>query len=129
MKFLDKQPQVLWWYRNLVGTDKFSIQGYRQNRIYPDFIIQQGKSRKPVASVLVLESKGRHLADNADTKYKKNIAAYFNKVGHKVPWQKLAKDFQDNQFRFQVLDEGEYGDRDWRRELKNLLEGGSVVGN
>ncbi|MBI4669005.1 MAG: hypothetical protein HY747_07440, partial [Elusimicrobia bacterium] len=127
--YLDKQPQVLWWYRNLVGSGNFSIQGYRHDEIYPDFIVQQGKSRKPIASVLVLESKGGHLVGNEDTRYKKDITAYFNKVGRKVPWQKLAKDFQDNQFRFQILDEGEYKDRDWRGELKKLLEEGSVAEN
>ncbi len=30
--------------------------------------------------------------------------------------------FQDETFRFQVLDEGEYKDRDWRDDLKKLLE-------
>ncbi len=38
------------------------------------------------------------------------------------PWQKLAEDFEDETFRFQVLDEGEYTDRDWRDDLKKLLE-------
>ena len=35
---------------------------------------------------------------------------------------KLAEDFQDETFRFQVLDEGEYADRDWRDDLKKLLD-------
>ncbi len=50
------------------------------------------------------------------------VASYFQKVGQKVPWQKLAEDFEDETFRFQVLDEGEYTDRDWRDDLKKLLE-------
>jgi len=43
---------------------------------------------------------------------------------HTVPhtWQKLAADFEDETFRFQILDEGEYTDRDWRDDLKKLLE-------
>jgi type III restriction enzyme len=120
--YLDASPQVLWWYRNLVGPDQFAIQGYRRPRIYPDFIVQQGKEKKPIASVLVVESKGKQLKGSEDTKYKRSVADYFGKVGHKVPWQKLAKDFRDNTFRVQVLDEGEYADRDWRDELKRLLE-------
>jgi type III restriction enzyme len=120
--YLDACPQVLWWYRNLVGADQFSIQGYRRPRIYPDFIVQQGKEKKPVASVLVVESKGKQLKGSEDTKYKRSVADYFGKVGHKVPWQKLAEDFRDNTFRVQVLDEGEYADRDWKDELKKLLE-------
>ena len=48
--YLDHHPEVLWWYRNLVGPQCFSIQGYKRNKIYPDFVVQQGHSQKPVAS-------------------------------------------------------------------------------
>ncbi|MDE2058619.1 MAG: DEAD/DEAH box helicase family protein, partial [candidate division NC10 bacterium] len=57
--YLDKHPEVLWWYRNLVGAQCFSIQGYKRNKIYPDFVVQQGHNKKPVASVVVVESKGK----------------------------------------------------------------------
>jgi type III restriction enzyme len=120
--FLDEHPQVLWWYRNLIGPEHFSIQGYRRNKIYPDFVVQQGNNRKPLASVLVVESKGKQLKGNEDTKYKHSVAEYFGKVGRKVPWQKLSKDFADQTFRVQVLDEGEYQDRDWRADLRKALE-------
>ncbi len=120
--FLDKHPQVLWWYRNLVGPENFAIQGFRRQRIRPDFVVQEGKSKKPVARVLVLESKGKHLKGNEDTNYKREVASYFDKVGKKVPWQKLGEEFAEHQFRFQILDEGDYEDRDWRDELKRLLE-------
>jgi type III restriction enzyme len=120
--YLDRHPEVLWWYRNLIGPQYFSIQGYRRNRIYPDFVVQQGHNNKPVASVVVVESKGKHLKGNEDTDYKRGIASYFQRVGYKVAWQKLAKDFEDETFRVQVLDEGEYTDRDWRDDLKKLLE-------
>jgi len=39
-----------------------------------------------------------------------------------VSWQKLAEDFEDEIFCFQVLDEREYTDRGWRDDLKKLLE-------
>jgi type III restriction enzyme len=120
--YLDRHPEVLWWYRNLIGLQYFSIQGYRRNKIYPDFVVQQGHDKKPIASVVVVESKGKHLKGNEDTNYKRKVANYFEKVGHKVPWQKLAADFDDETFRVQVLDEGEYADRDWHDDLKKLLE-------
>ena len=63
---------------------------------------------------------------NEDTKYKRTIAKYLEKVGHKVSWQKLGADFQDETFRFQVLDEGEYEDRDWRDDRKRFLEDSSA---
>jgi len=53
------------------------------------------------------------------------LSRSFEKVGDKIPSQKLAEDFDDETFRFQVLDEGEYADRDWRDDLKKLL--GSAV--
>lgn len=120
--YLDTHPKVLWWYRNLVGPESFSIQGYRRPRIYPDFVVQEGENKKPISSVLVVESKGKHLKGNLDTEYKRSIADYFSKIGHEVPWQRLAQDFRDSTFRVQVLDEGNYGDQTWRNDLKELLE-------
>jgi type III restriction enzyme len=119
--FLDNRPEVLWWYRNLVGPSNFSIQGYRRNRIYPDFIVQERDESKPVPRVLVVESKGKHLESNPDTNYKRSVAEYFEKLGRSVSWQELGEDFQNHQFRFQILDEGQYADRDWRDELNRLL--------
>ncbi len=43
---------------NLVGPENFSIQGYLRDLIYPDFIVQKGKNKKPISKVLVVESKG-----------------------------------------------------------------------
>jgi type III restriction enzyme len=119
--FLDRHPQVLWWYRNLVGSQHFAIQGYRRNRIYPDFVVQQGEDATPTATVIVVESKGQHLEGNPDTKYKRSIADYFEKVGKKIPWQKLGRDFKDEQFRFQVLDEGDAKAKDWQDTLHQVL--------
>jgi type III restriction enzyme len=120
--YLDAHPQVLWWYRNLVGPEFFSIQGYHRNPLYPDFVVQRGEDAKPVAWVMLLESKGKHLKGNEDTNYKRAVADYFEKTGRKVKWQELGEEFEAHRFRFQVLDEGEYTDRDWRDDLKKLLD-------
>ena len=56
--FLDAHPQVLWWYRNLVGPENFAVQGYRRHPLYPDFVVQEGQDKIPIAQVLVLETKG-----------------------------------------------------------------------
>ena len=120
---LDKHPQVLWWYRNLVGPSHFAIQGYRRNLIYPDFVVQLGNSQLelPIASVFVVESKGKQLKGNEDTNYKREIASVFEDIGREVTWQELGEGFANEKFRFQVLDEGEYADKDWRDDLNQLL--------
>lgn len=120
---IDRHPEVLWWYRNLVGSSNFSIQGYRRSPIYPDFVVQRGDAGKnePEATVIVVESKGKQLKGSEDTKYKRRIAQVFSDIGKKVTWQELSKGFKDQQFRFQVLDEGEYASQDWREDLKKLL--------
>jgi type III restriction enzyme len=121
--FLDEHPEVLWWYRNLVGPNNFSIQGYRRSPIFPDFVVQEGGDQKPIARVLVLESKGKHLKGNEDTNYKRSVAGYFDKVGRRVSWQKLGAEFAHHKFRFQILDEGDYPDQDWKDRLQELLAG------
>ncbi len=84
--------------------------------------MQEGKEQVPIPLVFVLESKGKHLKGNMDTSYKRDVAAYFEKTGHKVPWQKLGEEFAEHTFRFQILDEGDYADRDWKEELRRLLD-------
>ena len=116
---LDRHPEVLWWYQNKVGKESFAIQGFRKNRIFPDFVVQNGKDEKPVARVVVVESKGKHLFGNLDTEYKRKIADYFSKVGKQVSWQKLGEGFDKHQFRFQILDEGLY--ESWKEELNKLI--------
>jgi len=119
---LDRDENVLWWYRNIIGDDQFSIQGYRRHRIRPVCVVQDKEQKKPAQRVLVIESKGKHLEGNPDTRYKRNIADVFEKVGRKVTWQQLGEDFKDHIFRFQILDEASqpHG-RDWEDELRGLL--------
>lgn len=117
---LDRDKDVLWWYRNRVGPENFEVQGYRKDKIYPDFVVQNDRTRE--YSVLVLESKGEHLAGNLDTQYKRNVAEYFSKAGNQVTWQQLGEEFKDHKFRFQILDEAQLHGRDWRDELGKILQ-------
>ena len=118
---LDRDENVLWWYRNLVGDDQFAIQGYRRHRIRPDFVVQGSDDQQRLHRVLVLESKGKHLESNADTNYKRDVAAIFEKVGREVTWQQLGEDFKDHIFRFQILDEAADFGRDWHDVLTEVL--------
>jgi type III restriction enzyme len=118
---LDRDANVLWWYRNLVGPENFTVQGYKRNRIYPDFVAQSSRDGKPVHRVIVIESKGKHLEGNPDTTYKRKVAKYFQEVGKKVTWQQLGESFADHIFRFQILDEAQPHGRDWQDELNAIL--------
>jgi type III restriction enzyme len=118
---LDEQADVLWWYRNRVGRDQFTVQGYKKQRIFPDFVVQERTNGKQCHRVLVIESKGEHLEGNPETIYKRKVAAYFERAGHRVTWQELGNEFKDHIFRFQILDEAQPHGRDWRDELRNIL--------
>lgn len=69
--YLDREKALTWWHRN-VARSQYSLQGWRREKIYPDFIFamqkQDGSSR-----IAVLETKGDHLAGNDDTEYKRKV--------------------------------------------------------
>lgn len=77
--FVDRREAVTWWYRNLVRGTGYGLQGWRRNRIYPDFIIAQ-ESDGMVERWLVIETKGDQLAGNADTSYKSEVMARLNEA-------------------------------------------------
>ncbi|MBA3273313.1 MAG: hypothetical protein H0T11_05510 [Chthoniobacterales bacterium] len=118
---LDRDENVLYWYRNLVGEDSFGIQGYRRHRLRPDFVAHGRVDRQPNHLVWVVESKGNQLEGNADTEYKRDVARLFSEVGRQVSWQQLGDEFKDHQFCFHVLDEAQEEGRDWKDELQTIL--------
>lgn len=118
---LDRDENVLWWYRNLVGEESFGIQGYRRHRLRPDFVAHSAIDSRPHHLVWVVESKGKHLKGNEDTEYKRNVARLFSEVGKQVSWQQLGDEFKDHQFCFHVLDQAQDEGRDWKDELQTIL--------
>ena len=69
--YLDSAATLTWWHRN-VARQHYSVQGWRREKIYPDFIF--ALQRDGVASrLVVLEMKGDHLAGNPDTRYKQVV--------------------------------------------------------
>ena len=43
--YLDEQEKLLWWYRNMSRQD-YHIQGWKRNKIYPDFLQQTSKKKR-----------------------------------------------------------------------------------
>jgi type III restriction enzyme len=114
---LDEQQKLLWWYRNLSRQDYF-IQGWKKNKIYPDFIFTDTSSgsANDYNAVYVVETKGLHLKGSEDTTYKTSIFAFCNKLGKQKDWRELNLEFKDKRIEFQVIYEDE-----WRNRINQIL--------
>lgn len=115
--YLDEQEKLLWWYRNLSKKD-YHIQGWKKNKIYPDFLAADVSKTNDGSydTVYVLETKGIHLK-NDDTKYKQDVFALCNQLGAKKPWKELFCEFPDQQFEFQVVFEDE-----WQNKINQIVQ-------
>ncbi|MFN9727130.1 MAG: DEAD/DEAH box helicase [Acidovorax sp.] len=69
--YLDGEAALRWWHRN-VARSNFHVQGWKRERIYPDFIFAVQHDSKDDRYV-VLEMKGDHLKGNDDTRYKQAV--------------------------------------------------------
>lgn len=69
--YLDGEKALRWWHRN-VARMQYAIQGWKREKVYPDFIFavqhEDGNAR-----IAVLEMKGQHLAGNEETEYKRTL--------------------------------------------------------
>ena len=70
--YIDDQSTIKWWHRN-ISRKHYSLQGWRRDRIYPDFICSVQTDQTGKTKLVVLEMKGEHLAGNDDTEYKKAL--------------------------------------------------------
>ncbi len=101
--YLDEQEKLLWWYRNLSRQDYY-VQGWKKNKIYPDFIFTDtdGKTKDNYSRVYVVETKGIYLK-NEDTDYKKNVFDFCNRLGQQKDWKELNLEFAEKRIEFQVI--------------------------
>jgi len=60
--YLDAEKSLRWWHRN-VARSQYALQGWRKERIYPDFIfgVLPGGAYNAGDRLVVLEMKGEHL--------------------------------------------------------------------
>jgi hypothetical protein len=68
--YLDGEKALRWWHRN-VAQRQYALQGWRKNKVYPDFIFAMNRDDNK-ERIMILETKGDHL-DNPDTKYKQKV--------------------------------------------------------
>jgi len=114
---LDEQQKLLWWYRNLARQDYF-IQGWKKNKIYPDFIFTETSSisANNYDAVYVIETKGLHLKGSEDTTYKTSAFDFCNSLGKQRDWRELNMEFKNKRIEFLVIYEDE-----WRNRINQIL--------
>ncbi|MCQ3980524.1 MAG: restriction endonuclease subunit R [Anaerolineae bacterium] len=111
--YLDQQADILeWWFRNNVGPNSYSIQGWRRHRPHPDFFAL----RQEPPTIYVLETKGIHLGHNPDTDYKKQLFELCNKYSQPTPWNDITQEFSGHRVNFQIV-----FDDEWQRVLNAML--------
>ncbi|WP_241494608.1 hypothetical protein [Bacillus coahuilensis] len=115
---LDTKEKLLWWYRNIARVD-YSIQGWKKNKIYPDFLVTKKHKTKDndYSTLYVLETKGDQLIGNLDTNYKQDVFKLCNELGRKTSWNVLGLEFSDRKFMFQVVPEDE-----WKKEINSIFD-------
>ena len=84
-RYLDEVKALQWWHRVAARqAGDYFLRGWKQNRIWPDFIAMAGSTAgKP--HILVFETKGEGFSGNPDTEYKRKVLetleGAFNAVG------------------------------------------------
>lgn len=72
------------------GQSHYSVQGWRREKVYPDFIfaMQQSESSN---KLVVLEMKGDQLAGNKDTDYKAALLKLMTTAFAEEPHQRIGE--------------------------------------
>lgn len=113
--YLEDQEKMFFWYRNRSRND-YAVQGWRRQKIYPDFIFTtNGSDKTSFEKVFVVETKGLHLK-NEDTAYKQSIFDLCNKLSAEKSISELGYGFKDKSFKFNIIFEDE-----WKRRLNEII--------
>ena len=112
--YLDQQERLFFWYRNRARKDYY-VQGWKPGRIYADFIVTL-RSDEPDAGdafhqVFVIETKGIHLKQAADTAYKRSVFDMCSEYARKVDWAEFVPAMNGIGMRFEIVDDEEWGQR------------------
>jgi len=116
--YLENQTRLFFWYRNRVKRD-YAIQGWRQHRIFPDFIFTTTDklTESDYSRVFVVETKGLHLKDNNKTNYIKEIFKICTEQAVSRNIIDLGLEMKDKIIKFEVVAEDE-----WKAKLNEIIE-------
>jgi type III restriction enzyme len=113
--YLEDQDRLFFWFRNQSRQD-YAIQGWKKNKIYPDFIVSSiVKEDVREYNAYVVETKGIHLK-NEDTAYKQEMFKICSKHAQPVAVRDLDLALAVKSVRYEVVFEDE-----WKRKLNELL--------
>ena len=117
--YLDQQERLFFWYRNRARKDYY-VQGWKRNRIYADFIFtlrpDEPGAGDPYHRVFVVETKGLHLKQSADTEYKRSVFDICSEHAGKMDWADFVPAMRGKVMRFEIVDEDE-----WEQRLNDML--------
>ncbi|MDE0678991.1 MAG: DEAD/DEAH box helicase family protein [Gammaproteobacteria bacterium] len=117
--YLDRQERLFFWYRNRARKDYY-VQGWKRGRIYADFIFTLKADETGVKDechqVYVVETKGIHLKQSADTDYKRSVFDICSQHAAKKDWAEFVPAMRDRVMRFEIVDEDE-----WQNRLNAML--------
>ena len=106
-------------YRNRARKDYY-VQGWKRGRIYADFIItlrpDEASADDEYHQVFVMETKGIHIKQSADTDYKRSMFDICTEHASKKDWAKFVPAMRNKVMRFEIVDEDE-----WEQRLNAML--------
>ncbi|MCH2547707.1 MAG: DEAD/DEAH box helicase family protein [Alphaproteobacteria bacterium] len=75
--YVNASEAVKWWHRLGVKGTEYAVQGWKKDKIYPDFLIMREDDR-----YVFVETKGNHLK-NEDSEYKAKVFSYLTQFNQK----------------------------------------------
>ena len=102
--YLNQHEAIKWWHRLGVRGTEYAIQGWKKEKIYPDFLIFTNDKK-----FYFIETKGDHL-DNSDSAYKQRVFEYLNKHANKKIGE-FNLVLNKNELSFNLIFEAEYKEK------------------
>jgi type III restriction enzyme len=113
--YLDEQNKLFFWYRNIPKQD-YGVQGWRKSRVFADFIFTDKSNGNGFNRVFVVETKGLHMKNSDETKYKKGLFALCNERSKETTVTELGLKMHADKVSFAVVDESE-----WQNQFNALF--------
>jgi type III restriction enzyme len=115
---INNKDVVGWWHRLAVKGTEYAVQGWKREKIYPDFLVKLEAGQDGIEKLYFIESKGEHLEGNKDTNYKQKLFKTLNAslMSDIKPKGELELINSKEKISFHMVFENE-----WQNELNKLL--------